>query len=55
MKGGQGMVEYTLLPAFVCLASAALSISESKNVSGIWGAGRGEQYTVNRECNRKNS
>jgi len=30
------MVEYTLLMAFVCLASAALFIGVGKNVSGIW-------------------
>jgi Flp pilus assembly pilin Flp len=34
---GQDMVEYTLLLAFVCLASAALFIGAGKQVSGIWG------------------
>jgi Flp pilus assembly pilin Flp len=33
---GQDMVEYTLLLAFVCLASAALFIGAGKQVSGIW-------------------
>lgn len=35
-EGGQDMVEYTLLLAFVCLASAALFIGAGKQVSGIW-------------------
>lgn len=33
---GQDMVEYTLLLAFVCLASAALFIGAGKQISGIW-------------------
>jgi Flp pilus assembly pilin Flp len=35
---GQDLIEYTLLLAFVCLASAALFISAGKSVSGIWTA-----------------
>ena len=35
-QNGQDMVEYTLLLAFVCLASAALFIGVGRNVSGIW-------------------
>jgi len=35
---GQDLIEYTLLLAFVCLASAALFISTGKSVSGIWTA-----------------
>ena len=34
---GQDMVEYSLLLAFVCLASAALFIGVGKNVAAIWG------------------
>ena len=34
---GQDLVEYTLLLAFVCLASAALFINAGTAVSGIWG------------------
>jgi len=30
------LIEYTLLLAFVCLASAALFISAGGSVSGIW-------------------
>jgi Flp pilus assembly pilin Flp len=34
---GQDLVEYTLLLAFVCLASAALFISAGSSLAGIWG------------------
>jgi len=33
---GQDLIEYTLLLAFVCLASAALFISAGTRVGGIW-------------------
>jgi len=35
---GQDLIEYTLLLAFVALASAALFISTGGSVSTIWGA-----------------
>ncbi len=35
---GQDLVEYTLLLAFVALASAALFIGAGSYVSGIWDA-----------------
>ena len=35
---GQDLIEYTLLLAFVCLASAALFISAGGSVAGIWTA-----------------
>jgi len=35
---GQDLIEYTLLLAFVCLASAALFISAGGSVGGIWSA-----------------
>jgi len=35
---GQDLIEYTLLLAFVALASAALFIGAGGAVSGIWGA-----------------
>ena len=38
--GGQDLVEYTLLLAMVCLASAALMIGSGDAVSTIW-------YTTN--------
>ena len=34
--GGQDLVEYTLLLAFVCLASAALFINAGTSIGGIW-------------------
>lgn len=33
---GQDLVEYTLLLAFVCLASAALFIGAGIQMTGIW-------------------
>ena len=36
-ESGQDMVEYSLLMAFVCLASAAMFISVGKSVASIWG------------------
>jgi len=35
-ESGQDLVEYSLLLAFVCLASAAMFIGVGRNVSGIW-------------------
>ena len=33
---GQDLVEYSLLLAFVCLASAALFINAGNSLAGIW-------------------
>ena len=33
---GQDLVEYTLLLAFVCLASAALFLGAGKSMASIW-------------------
>ena len=35
-EGGQDLIEYTLLLAMVCLASAALMIGSGGSVHGIW-------------------
>jgi len=35
---GQDLIEYTLLMAFVALASAALFIGAGGSIKGIWGA-----------------
>lgn len=35
-EDGQDLIEYTLLMAFVALASAALFIGAGKSVTGIW-------------------
>jgi Flp pilus assembly pilin Flp len=34
---GQDLIEYTLLMAFVALASAALFIGAGTSIKGIWG------------------
>jgi len=33
---GQDLVEYTLMMAFVCLASAGLFVSAGGSVKGVW-------------------
>ena len=33
---GQDLIEYTLLLAFVCLATSALFVSSGGSLSGIW-------------------
>jgi Flp pilus assembly pilin Flp len=38
---GQDLIEYTLLLAFVCLASAALFISAGNSLKGIWSQANG--------------
>jgi Flp pilus assembly pilin Flp len=35
-EGGQDLVEYSLLLAFVCLSGAAMFIGMGQNVNGIW-------------------
>lgn len=44
---GQDLIEYTLLLAFVCLASAALFISAGGSVSGIWTTANTELTSAN--------
>ena len=44
---GQDLIEYTLLLAFVCLASAALFISAGGSVSGIWTATNSQLSVAN--------
>jgi len=36
---GQDLVEYTLLLAFVCLASAALFINAGASIKTVWSTG----------------
>ena len=36
-ESGQDLIEYTLLLAFVALASASIFISAGNSVQGIWG------------------
>ena len=35
--GGQDLIEYTLLMAFIALASASIFVSAGGSISGIWG------------------
>jgi Flp pilus assembly pilin Flp len=44
---GQDLIEYTLLLAFVCLASAALFVSAGGSVSGIWTTANTDLATAN--------
>jgi len=44
---GQDLIEYTLLLAFVCLASAALFISAGGSISGIWTTANTDLTTAN--------
>jgi Flp pilus assembly pilin Flp len=37
-ESGQDLIEYTLLMAFVALASAAIFVSAGQSISGIWGS-----------------
>ena len=34
---GQDLIEYTLLMAFIALASASIFVSAGGSISGIWG------------------
>ena len=44
---GQDLIEYTLLLAFVCLASAALFISAGGSIAGIWTATNSDLAVAN--------
>jgi Flp pilus assembly pilin Flp len=44
---GQDLIEYTLLLAFVCLASAALFVSAGGSISGIWSATNSQLAVAN--------
>jgi Flp pilus assembly pilin Flp len=43
---GQDLIEYTLLMAFVALASAALFISSGASISSIWSSSNVELSTA---------
>jgi len=43
---GQDLIEYTLLMAFVALASAALFISSGSSINAIWSASNSELSTA---------
>jgi Flp pilus assembly pilin Flp len=44
---GQDLIEYTLLLAFVALASAALFIGAGGNISGIWSVTNSQLVAAN--------
>lgn len=44
---GQDLIEYTLLLAFVALASAALFIGAGGSVAGIWGVTNSQLVAAN--------
>lgn len=46
-ESGQDLIEYTLLMAFVALASAALFIGAGGSIQGIWGVVNSQLSTAN--------
>jgi Flp pilus assembly pilin Flp len=44
---GQDLIEYTLLLAFVALASAAVFIGAGGSISGIWGSANTQLSNAN--------
>ena len=44
---GQDLIEYTLLMAFVALASAALCISGGGSIKGIWSTSNSQLVAAN--------
>lgn len=44
---GQDLIEYTLLLAFVCLATAALFIGSGGSLSGIWTSANSQLASAN--------
>jgi Flp pilus assembly pilin Flp len=47
---GQDMIEYTLLVAFVALASAALFIGAGSSIKGIWTSANTQLATANTQA-----
>jgi len=44
---GQDLIEYTLLMAFIALASAAIFVNAGKSISGIWGSASSQLAAAN--------
>lgn len=44
---GQDLIEYTLLMAFVALASAALFLGAGGSISGIWSSSNSQLVAAN--------
>ncbi len=49
-ESGQDLIEYTLLMAFVALASASLFLSAGNSVQGIWSAANTQLATANTQA-----
>jgi Flp pilus assembly pilin Flp len=47
---GQDLIEYTLLMAFVALASAALFLGAGTSIKGIWTATNAQLTTANTQA-----
>ena len=47
---GQDLIEYTLLMAFVALASAALFLGAGKSISGIWSTTNSQLVVANTQA-----
>jgi len=48
--GGQDLIEYTLLMAFVALASAALFIGAGGSIQGIWSVTNSQLAAANSQA-----
>ena len=46
-EGGQDLVEYALIIAFVVLASAALFLGGGRSAKGVWGTAGTQLTTAN--------
>ena len=47
---GQDLIEYSLLLAFVALASAALFLGAGKSISGIWSTTNSQLVVANTQA-----
>jgi Flp pilus assembly pilin Flp len=47
---GQDLIEYTLLMAFVALASAALFLGSGKSIAGIWNTTNSQLTSANSQA-----
>jgi Flp pilus assembly pilin Flp len=47
---GQDLIEYSLLMAFVALASAALFLGAGKSISGIWSTTNSQLTAANTQA-----
>jgi Flp pilus assembly pilin Flp len=48
---GQDLIEYTLLLAFVCLATSALFVSSGGSLAGIWNSANTQLASANTAAN----